>query len=79
MDLSRVYHQVLDIVVGDVLEKHADWQQLGTVVRRDEIRNYSQAVGQQLRGELMLSTARTNTCSAASSERWKRSSRRRPR
>lgn len=57
-DLSRVYHQVLDIVVGDVLEKRADWQQLSTVVTRDEIRNYSQAVGQQLRGELMLSTAR---------------------
>jgi ATP-dependent helicase/nuclease subunit B len=58
MDLSRVYHQVLDIVVGDVLEKHADWQQFGTVVSRAEIRSYSQAVGQQLRGELMLSTAR---------------------
>jgi ATP-dependent helicase/nuclease subunit B len=58
MDLSRVYHQVLDIVVGDVLEKRADWQQLGSVVSRDEIRSYSQAVGQQLRGELMLGTAR---------------------
>jgi ATP-dependent helicase/nuclease subunit B len=58
MDLSRVYHQVLDIVVGDVLEKRADWQQLNTVVSRDEIRNYAHAIGQQLRGELMLSTAR---------------------
>jgi ATP-dependent helicase/nuclease subunit B len=58
MDLSRVYHQVLDILVGDALEKRADWQLLCTVVTRDEIRNYSAAVGQQLRGELMLSTAR---------------------
>jgi ATP-dependent helicase/DNAse subunit B len=58
LDLSQVYHQVLDIVVKEVLERNADWQALGKTVTPDVIRTYAQAVGQALKGELMLSTAR---------------------
>jgi ATP-dependent helicase/nuclease subunit B len=58
LDLSEVYHKVLDIVVAEALEKRADWQQLTSVVTPKTIRDYSQAIGQTLRGELMLSTAR---------------------
>lgn len=58
LDLSQVYHQVLDIVVREVLERNADWQQLARVVTPEMIRTHAQAIGQALRGELMLSTAR---------------------
>lgn len=58
MDLSQVYHQVLDIVVKEALERNAEWQELGRVVTPEMIHGYAQAVGQTLRGELMLSTAR---------------------
>lgn len=54
LDLSQVYHQVLDIVIADVLEHRMDWQSVSSGV----IREFSQVVGQTLRGELMLSTAR---------------------
>ena len=58
VDLSRVYHQVLDIVVSDVLESRRDWQDLSSLVPPETIHTYAEAVGQMLRGELMLSSAR---------------------
>jgi ATP-dependent helicase/nuclease subunit B len=58
MDLSHVYHEVLDIIVAEVLEKRADWRELDKVVSQQLIREYAAAVGHTLKGELMLSTAR---------------------
>jgi ATP-dependent helicase/nuclease subunit B len=58
LDLSQVYHQVLDVIVGEVLEKKPDWQNLDKVVTRQLIGEYAAAVGHTLRGELMLGTAR---------------------
>jgi ATP-dependent helicase/nuclease subunit B len=58
LDLSHVYHEVLDIIVAEVLEKRADWQNLDKVVTKQLIREYAAAVGHTLKGELMLGTAR---------------------
>jgi ATP-dependent helicase/nuclease subunit B len=58
LDLSQVYHRVLDIVVGEMIEKRADWQNLNGVITPQAISQYAQAVGQTLRDELMLSNAR---------------------
>jgi ATP-dependent helicase/nuclease subunit B len=58
LDLSRLYHQVLDIVIAEVLEQRADWTKLESAVTKEMIGVHAQAIGQTLRGEIMLSTAR---------------------
>jgi ATP-dependent helicase/nuclease subunit B len=58
MDLGNVYHNVLERVVGRVLEQKTDLCSLDPAAARALISQYAAEVGKNLRGELMLSTAR---------------------
>ena len=58
MDLGNVYHQVLERLVRECLSKRQDWCKIEPHVTDELIKSYAREVGQSLRGELMLSTAR---------------------
>lgn len=59
LDMSTVYHEVLDIVVADMLEQKRDWTTLAPDDAGEMVRMYSRAVSERLRGELMLDNARS--------------------
>lgn len=58
MDLGSVYHQVLGKLAGEIIRRRADWNELSPEQSDELIRSYAQQVGQTLRGELMMGTAR---------------------
>ncbi|HEX8525341.1 MAG TPA: PD-(D/E)XK nuclease family protein [Tepidisphaeraceae bacterium] len=58
MDLGNVYHQILERLVAECLQKRQDWCELEPNVTAAMIRDYAKEVGKSLRGELMISTAR---------------------
>jgi ATP-dependent helicase/nuclease subunit B len=58
MDMSHVFHEVLEILVAELIDKGRDWSDLPADEAEKLVREYAAAVAQQLRGEVMLSTAR---------------------
>jgi ATP-dependent helicase/nuclease subunit B len=59
MDLSHVYHEVLEIVAAEMLESRREWQDLSPEQAREMVGTFASAVAQRLRGEVLLSTARS--------------------
>jgi ATP-dependent helicase/nuclease subunit B len=59
MDLSHVYHEVLEIVAAEMLESRWEWQDLSPDQAREMVSSFASAVAQRLRGEVLLSTARS--------------------
>jgi ATP-dependent helicase/nuclease subunit B len=57
MDLSRIYHSVLQNVVGDMVRNKRDWTEASPRTH-SLIHAHTAAVGQRLRDEIMLSTSR---------------------
>jgi ATP-dependent helicase/nuclease subunit B len=58
IDLGNVFHHVLERIVATLLDEDKKWQDLPADRRTALIHTVAQDVGQQLRGEIMLSTAR---------------------
>jgi ATP-dependent helicase/nuclease subunit B len=58
LDLGNVFHHVLEKVVATLLAEHKNWPDLPPERRKELIHTVAQEVGQQLRGEIMLSSAR---------------------
>jgi ATP-dependent helicase/nuclease subunit B len=58
IDLGNVFHHVLERIVATMLGENKKWQDLPAARRKTLIHSVAQDVGQQLRGEIMLSTAR---------------------
>jgi ATP-dependent helicase/nuclease subunit B len=58
LDLGNVFHHVLEKVVATLLAEHKNWPDLPPERRKELIHAVAQEVGQQLRGEIMLSSAR---------------------
>jgi ATP-dependent helicase/nuclease subunit B len=58
LDLGNVFHHVLEKVVATMLAEHKNWPDLPPDRRKELIHAVAQEVGQQLRGEIMLSSAR---------------------
>ncbi len=58
LDLNNAYHQVIENLTADLLNQKTDWATLSADAARGMIRRHAAAVGQQLRNELMLSSAR---------------------
>jgi ATP-dependent helicase/nuclease subunit B len=58
LDLGNVFHHVLERVVATLLAEHKNWPDLPADRRKELIHTVAQEVGQQLRGEIMLSSAR---------------------
>ena len=58
LDLNNAYHLVVENLTRDLLARQTDWCGLDPAAARELIRTHAANVGQQLRGELMLSTAR---------------------
>jgi ATP-dependent helicase/nuclease subunit B len=58
MDLGNVFHQILERVVRRFLAERKDWCEADATVTDAMIREYAEQVGKELRGELMLSSAR---------------------
>jgi ATP-dependent helicase/nuclease subunit B len=57
MDLSRVYHSVLQNVIGDMIRNKRDWAEASPRTQ-SLIHAHTAAIGARLRDEIMLSTAR---------------------
>jgi len=57
-DLSRIYHEVMERLVGGLIESSQAWQNLDDSDARVRISQLTEKLGRQLREELMLSTAR---------------------
>lgn len=58
MDLSRVYHHVLERLIGAAVRDGVDLSDPSAAVTDEAISAYARQIGQALRGELMLSSAR---------------------
>jgi ATP-dependent helicase/nuclease subunit B len=58
LDLGNVYHHVLEHVVASMLARKQRWQDVPPDEQQALIHAVAQDVGQRLRGEIMLSTAR---------------------
>jgi ATP-dependent helicase/nuclease subunit B len=58
LDLSRVYHHVLERLIGAAIRDGIDLTDPSAPVTEDTIHDYARQIGQALRGELMLSSAR---------------------
>jgi ATP-dependent helicase/nuclease subunit B len=58
IDLGNVFHHVLEKIVATLLDENKKWQDLPAERRTALIHAVAQDVGQQLRGEIMLSSAR---------------------
>jgi ATP-dependent helicase/nuclease subunit B len=58
LDLNNAYHQVVENLTRDLLARKTDWCTLDPAAARELIRTHAAEVGRQLRGELMLSSAR---------------------
>ena len=57
--MSQVFHEVLQIVVSEMLESGKDWKDLSPREAEELVRTYSAAVAQRIRGEVMLGSARS--------------------
>ena len=57
MDLGRIYHAVLGNVVGDMVRRKRDWM-VNSPQTAGLIRDHTRTIGQHLRDEIMLSSAR---------------------
>jgi ATP-dependent helicase/nuclease subunit B len=57
-DLSRIYHDVLDRLIQDLIASKQDWKTLDDADAARQISQLTAQLGRQLRDELMLSTAR---------------------
>jgi len=58
MDLGNVFHHVLEQIVATMLGEKKKWQDVPAARRKQMIHDVAQGVGQRLRGEILLSTAR---------------------
>jgi ATP-dependent helicase/nuclease subunit B len=58
IDLGNVYHEVLEQIVSRMVEARQGWNDVPLERRTAAIKSCVASVGQSLRGELMLSTAR---------------------
>jgi ATP-dependent helicase/nuclease subunit B len=58
VDLSRVYHHVLERLIADTVRDGVDLADPEAVAPDELISRYAREIGQALRGELMLSSAR---------------------
>jgi ATP-dependent helicase/nuclease subunit B len=58
IDLGNVFHDVLEKIVATLLDENKKWQDLAAERRTALIHAVAQDVGQRLRGEIMLSSAR---------------------
>jgi ATP-dependent helicase/nuclease subunit B len=58
LDLGNVFHAVLERVVGEMVRRRQRWQDVPPGERREMIREVTREVGERLRGEVMLSSAR---------------------
>jgi ATP-dependent helicase/nuclease subunit B len=58
MDLGNVYHSILERVVREMLQSRRDWCELESTVTDAMIHDFAEEIGRELRGELMLSSAR---------------------
>jgi ATP-dependent helicase/nuclease subunit B len=58
IDLGNVYHNVLERIVGAMVAEKKKWQDVPTERRKAMIHDVAQEIGRQLRGEILLSSAR---------------------
>jgi ATP-dependent helicase/nuclease subunit B len=58
LDLGNVYHAVLERIVKQMLETRSDWASQPPEQAQKLIADYATQIGKELRGELMLSSAR---------------------
>jgi ATP-dependent helicase/nuclease subunit B len=58
LDLSRVYHHVLERLIGAAIRDGIDLTDPSAPISDESIHDYAHQIGQALRGELMLSSAR---------------------
>jgi ATP-dependent helicase/nuclease subunit B len=58
LDLNNAYHAVVEALTRELLARGEDWTTLDPGEARERIATHAGEVGRQLRGELMLSTAR---------------------
>jgi ATP-dependent helicase/nuclease subunit B len=58
MDLGNVYHQILERIVRELVDQKRDWRTTEPQFTDAQIKHFAREIGQSLRGELMLSSAR---------------------
>jgi len=58
LDLGNVYHSVLENIVREMIAQKCNWTDVPPDEAERRIKTYATQVGQTLRGELMLSSAR---------------------
>lgn len=58
MDLGNVYHQILERIVRELIDQNKDWRITEPKFTDSQIKHFAREIGESLRGELMLSTAR---------------------
>ena len=58
LDLGNVYHGILENLVREMVLSHQTWGANPKHVTTAAISNFAQQIGESLRGELMLSSAR---------------------
>jgi ATP-dependent helicase/nuclease subunit B len=58
LDLGNVFHHVLERIVKSMLKQRKGWADLSESQRREMIGAFAQQVGHELRGEILLSSAR---------------------
>jgi ATP-dependent helicase/nuclease subunit B len=58
MDLGTVYHGILERIVKRTLRDRRDWCEIEPKLNQEWIADFAEELGQDLRGEIMLSTAR---------------------
>ncbi len=56
--MGNVYHHILEQLVRKLLENRQNWSELQPAVASELIRTYAREIGKNLRGELLLSSAR---------------------
>ena len=57
-DLDNIYHKILERIVEQLVRRKRDFSALSADEAQRLVRTYAQQIGESLRGELMLSTAR---------------------
>ena len=58
MDMGHVYHHAMERVVRYMLRRHSRWADLREGERESVVRTATQEIGQSLRNEVLLGTAR---------------------
>jgi ATP-dependent helicase/nuclease subunit B len=58
LDMSQLFHRVLRYMGAALLERGLDWSELSAEEATEMIRSFSASVARDVRGELMLSSAR---------------------